>query len=104
MQYAIPQNHSAPPDLANEISLLVRAGCTISFRPGYGLTLIEVKVSPAHPGLDGASEMTRVLSGEPPTMPFTITLNIVTDTASIAKALRNARWLTWAAGKPGLAG
>ena len=91
MQFEFPENREL--DLANEISLLIRAGCTVTFRPGYGLTVCELIVSPPNAGAsqDYGGEFARVAEGLAPSVPYRRTFNIVTNSTSIAKALRNAR-------------
>jgi hypothetical protein len=83
------------PDLWFEICAITSQGRVVSFRSQYGLLVVEIKMPPSllldGISFDVRSEMSRVVSGEPASIPIQMTFQIVTTAESVAKSLRFTR-------------
>lgn len=78
-----------PADLLEEITLLLRAGCSVEFVPlpnPYGVMVAQIKIAPPADARAGSAIGL-------PLAPYVHQFNLLTDTAKVAAALRNARRL-----------
>lgn len=81
------------PDLANEIAMLLRAGCEVNLRPlgdaASGVVVIELKITPSKNPLDDVIDY----SGLPAAIPYLSQINLVALSSELPQALRKARKL-----------